>query len=213
MLSATTHAAGSSPYWYKLIGGKLGSVTVEELVTRLKTTPSMPPWQKFQLSLVVIVEGILLCRTQPVKPSVEIVEMVKTVDFFLAYPWGRHAFTRTINMIKVGRHISDISTLVKKLQQSSMAVHSFPLAIQLHAFNSIPLLLTLLPHSDSNSSFRDSLLTTLPKIKSYHTSNILQIEYDPQVFPPFSVHPYFKLLSPDHLFYCLSVSSAPSYTP
>lgn len=182
--SATTHPEGSYPYWYELVGGPLGKVTIETLLERVKKDPSMPSWKKFQLSLVVIVDGILLCNTHPVKPSLEVVEMVRHVDFFLNYPWGRHAFTRTLNLIKVGHHIHNITGLVHKLKQSSMSVHGFPLAIQLHAFNCVPSFLKYLPHSDELFTFRDRFLPTLPKLKSFHSSNILQVEYDPTVSPP-----------------------------
>ena len=126
---ATVHSHGNSPYWYELIGGTLGATTVSEIVAWLKADPTIPPWRKFRLALIILVEGILLCRTQPVKPSVEVVEMVRNVHFFLNYPWGRHAFSRTLRMIKVGNHITSTASLVTKLNQFSLAVHGFPLAI------------------------------------------------------------------------------------
>lgn len=141
----------------------------------------MPIWRKFRLSLIVIVEGILLCRTQPLKPSVEVVEMVKNVDFFLEYPWGRESFLRLLRMITIGDYIEDEGSLIKKLKQSSMAVHGFPLAIQLFAFRAIPQLLQYLPHSEDHCTFLDASVTRLPKCKSFHTSNILSVENDPHV--------------------------------
>ncbi|XP_023635196.1 uncharacterized protein LOC111829656 isoform X2 [Capsella rubella] len=58
----TTHSEGSAPYWYTLIGRKLGGATVEDLLSLLKSDANMPAWRKFRLALIVIVEGILLCR-------------------------------------------------------------------------------------------------------------------------------------------------------
>ena len=63
--SATSYADGESPYWNKLIGGQLGSTTVKSLVARLKSDSDMPSWRKFQIALVVIVEGVLLSASQP----------------------------------------------------------------------------------------------------------------------------------------------------
>ncbi|EFH63058.1 hypothetical protein ARALYDRAFT_338603 [Arabidopsis lyrata subsp. lyrata] len=71
-----------------------------------------------------------------------------------------------------------------------MAVHGFPLAIQLFAFRSIPLLLQYLPHVEDQSTFLHQTLTHLPKCKSFHYSNILSVENDPSVFrlvKPFGV--------------------------
>lgn len=179
--AATTHADGSSPYWYQLIGGTPGAVTVKELLARLKQEPTMASWRKFRLCLVVIVEGILLCRSQPVKASVEVVEMVKDIDFFLKYPWGRHSFHRILRTAKVGSYILDTASLVAKLRQSSVAIHGFPLAIQLFVFKYIPLLLKYLPHAGEEFNFLDQVIPRLPKCKSYHSSNILHVEYSRQV--------------------------------
>ncbi|KAG7564836.1 hypothetical protein ISN44_As10g015850 [Arabidopsis suecica] len=181
LAAATTHENGSAPYWYQLIGPTLGAATVKEIVGWLKDEPNMPIWRRFRLALIVIVEGILLCKTQPVKPSVEVVEMVKNVDFFLNYPWGRHSFQRILRMVKVGEKIETKADLINKLKQSTMAVHGFPLAIQLFAFRSIPLLLQYLPHSEDDSTFLHKTLTRLPKCKSFHTSNILAVENDPSM--------------------------------
>jgi len=129
LLAHTTHADGSAPYWYKLIGGTLEDSTVDALVTLLKNEPEMSAWRKFRLALVVIVEGILLCRTQPVKPSIEVVKMVKNVEFFLHYPWGRHSFKRLLRMVKIGDYIEDKRSLIKKLKQSSLVIHGFALCL------------------------------------------------------------------------------------
>ena len=83
MKSVLSYPDGESPYWYKLIGGKLGFVTVKSLLLRLKSEPQMPRWRKFQIALVVLVEGVLLSESHTVRPSVEVVEMVKNVPFFL----------------------------------------------------------------------------------------------------------------------------------
>ncbi|XP_010488764.1 PREDICTED: uncharacterized protein LOC104766548 [Camelina sativa] len=187
LLSATTHADGSAPYWYTLIGRQLGTATVDDLVLSLKSDKTMSAWRKFRLPLVAIVEGILLCRTQPVKPSVEVVEMVKNVEFFLHYPWGLHSFNRIIRMVWVGDYIADNASLIRKLQQSSMDVHGFPLAIQLFAFRTIPALLKYLPHLDDHSTFLHQTVAYLPKCRAFHASNIFAVENDTTVW---SIHLY-----------------------
>lgn len=206
--AATTHAEGSAPYWYTLIGGKLGSVTVKALLQMLKTQPNMPSWRKFRLALIVIVEGVLLCRSQPVKASAEVVEMVKDVDFFLKYPWGRHSFHRMLRMVKVGSYLEDADSLVAKLKQSSVAVHGFPLAIQLFALKYIPLLLTILPNGEDQSTFLDRIIHHLPKCKSFHTSNILRLEYSSNVRSysmTISFFYFFLSVIPHHILYTLQL--------
>ena len=47
LASATTHAEGSAPYWYTLIGGKPGFVTMKELVRWLKCEPDMASCANF----------------------------------------------------------------------------------------------------------------------------------------------------------------------
>lgn len=181
IIAATTHSSGHSPFWYKVIGDTPGCVTIKELVSRLKREPQMPLWRKFRICLVVLVEGVILCRGQPVRPSVEVVEMVKNVEFFLNYPWGRHSFQRILRTVRVGSYISDTQSLISKLRQSSLAVHGFPLAIQLLAFKHIPLLLRLLPNGDELHTFLSRTVIRLRKCKSFHVSNILAVEYDPKV--------------------------------
>ncbi|EFH42283.1 predicted protein [Arabidopsis lyrata subsp. lyrata] len=80
-------------------------------------------------------------------------------------------------MVKVGSYLEDADSLVAKLKQSSVAVHGFPLAIQLFALKYIPLLLTILPNGEDQSTFLDRIIHHLPKCKSFHTSNILRLEY------------------------------------
>ena len=179
-------------------------MTVKKLLRRLKSEPAMASWRKFRLALVVSVDGILLSRTHPVKASPEVVEMVKDVEFFLRYPWGRHAFHRMLRMVKVGSYIEDTSSLVGKLKQSSLAVHGFSLSIQLFAFKTIPVLLTLLRNGDEKETFLDQTIPCLPKCKTYHTSNIMSLEKQIYVSSPSFISlccTFFLLLIPSSIIY------------
>lgn len=140
----------------------------------------------------------MLSRTHLVKASTEVVEMVKDVDFFLTYPWGRHSFHRMLRMVKVEPYIEDTSSLVNKLKQSSIAVHGFPLAIQLFAFKTIHALLTYLRNGDQQYTFLDQTIHSLPKCKTYHNSNILALEHRVAVCFPYFIISYmcFIHLSP-----------------
>lgn len=179
--AATSHDKSGCPYWYTLVGPSK-KITISHIVKMLQNDREMPIWRKVRLVLIVIVEGILTCGTQPIRPSSHVVEMVRNLDFFLAYPWGRHSFEMTIRMVKVGHKVKQLSKLVTKLKQRSLVLHGFPLAIQLHLFQSIPLLLRYLPDHADAQTFVDANVSALPSLKTYHTDNILHLENDPEVY-------------------------------
>ncbi|KAG7572606.1 hypothetical protein ISN44_As09g009660 [Arabidopsis suecica] len=164
-------------YWYTLLGSE-DEYTIEHIVNMLKAEPAMPGWKKIRLSLIVIVEGVLICGTQHIRASLPIVEMVRNLDTFFSYPWGRHAFDHTLRMIKVGAKVRNHNILINKLKQKTLVIHGFPIAIQLMLFQSIPLLLCYLPSSDDAQKFYDMSLSVLPTLKTYHTNNILLVEND-----------------------------------
>ncbi|CAL9242368.1 unnamed protein product [Arabidopsis halleri] len=166
------HKEGSSPYWETLLGSE-GNVTIDGIVQTLKAEPGMSGWKKLRLVLIVIVKGILICGTQPIRPSAAVVEMVKNLPFVFSFPWGRLAFDRTVRMLTVGTKIRKRSTIIKKLKQKSLVVHGFPIAIQLMIFDSIPLLMRYLPSYDMAYTFSDRMVSVMPTLKTYHTNNIL----------------------------------------
>jgi len=58
-------------------------------------------WRRLCLAVIVIVEGILIRSSQPVKASMQVVEIVKDLETFEAYPWGRESFLLTMRMVKI----------------------------------------------------------------------------------------------------------------
>lgn len=56
----------------------------------------MHGWRRIRFALIVIVEGILLCTNGVVKSSTKIVEMIKDLETFEEYPWGRKSFKLTL---------------------------------------------------------------------------------------------------------------------
>lgn len=137
----------------------------------------MPGWKKLRLALIVIVEGILICNSQPVRASPEVVEMVRDLDSFFSYPWGRESFLLTMRMVKV----ETLDELVDKLVQSHAATHGFILALQLFVLHSIPMLEQILPDSDDEQTFTTRSLVHLTALKTFHNENILQVENHPEV--------------------------------
>ncbi|KAG7551523.1 Ulp1 protease family C-terminal catalytic domain [Arabidopsis thaliana x Arabidopsis arenosa] len=172
-----TAPRGCCSYLETLLGPHK-NFTIKQIVKLLKADREMLGWQKLRLVLIVIVEGILICGTQPIRPSVPIVEMVRNLDFFFSYPWGRHSFERTLRMIKVGKKVRRQSDITKKLKQRSLVMHGFPVAIQLFLFQSIPQLLQYVPGGEDIQDFLVRGIDVLPKLKTFHTDNILAVEND-----------------------------------
>lgn len=172
-----TRGQNGSSYWHELVGPNK-SATVDDILKMLQVDPRMPAWRKIRLVLIVIVEGVLICGTHPVRPSFTVVEMVKNLDVFYNYPWGREAFERTVRTIKVGKYVPTLSNIICKLKQPSLVLHGFPVSLQLMLFDSIPLLKRYLPSGGQDEFFSDTKIRFMPQLKTYHTQNILQVEND-----------------------------------
>lgn len=137
--------------------------------------------RRLRLALIVIVEGILVCNSSAVKASKKVGEMLKDVDSFVKYPWGRKSFKRSLEMVKLGAYNQSVFFLVDKLCQSHTATHGFILSFQLLALHAIPLLQRYLPDLNDEQTFTDRSVLQLTQLKTFHNSNILQTENDPNV--------------------------------
>ncbi|XP_010449823.1 PREDICTED: uncharacterized protein LOC104731997 isoform X2 [Camelina sativa] len=137
--------------------------------------------RRLRLALIVIVEGILVCDSSKVRASKDVAEMLKDLDAFVNYPWGRRSFERTIETVNVGMFKRTPDVLCKKLMGSHTATHGFTLAFQLFFLKAIPLLETHLPETDAELTFTDRCVKHLTKLMSYHNANIIQIESDKNV--------------------------------
>ncbi|EFH67793.1 predicted protein [Arabidopsis lyrata subsp. lyrata] len=104
----------------------------------------------------------------------------------------------TFRMLKVGEKVRSQSHLLNKLKQHSLAIHGFPMAIQLLLFKSIPALLQYLPGADDLRTFLDKPVAVLPPLKTFHSENILQLENSRDLFVacprgPFSIEEKVRL--------------------
>lgn len=141
----------------------------------------MPHWRSLCLALIVIVEGILLCSSNVVRASREVVEMVKDLETFEQYPWGRESFQLTLQMVKVSKKIPDADELIRKFNQSHTSAHGFMLALQLMIFKTIPEFERFLPDQDDEQMFTDQSIVNLTHLKTFHNSNIMEVENLPNV--------------------------------
>ncbi|EFH61027.1 hypothetical protein ARALYDRAFT_317800 [Arabidopsis lyrata subsp. lyrata] len=104
--------------------------TIKQIIKLLKADREMLGWQKLRL-------------------------MVRNLEFFFSYPWGRHSFERTLRMIKVGKKVRRQSDITKKLKQRSLVMHG-----------------------EDIQDFLVRGIAVLPKLKTFHTDNILAVEND-----------------------------------
>ncbi|KAG7564407.1 Papain-like cysteine peptidase superfamily [Arabidopsis suecica] len=83
-------------YWEILFGKDKPVVLIKDIVEWLRADKNLPPakrmeeWRRLRLALIVIVDGIIICSSQPVKASEQVVEMVRNLETFELFPWGRH---------------------------------------------------------------------------------------------------------------------------
>lgn len=177
-----TLADPNKPYWDTLFSKEQKVVSIKDIVGWLKRDKRLPgvqmkpDWRRLRLVFIVIVEGILICNSQPVRASKEVVEMVKDLESFEEYIWGNESFLLTLRMVKVSKKISTLDELISKLNQSYTTTHSFTLVFQLLFFKEIPKFKKFIPDSDDEQNFTDQSIIKLTQLKTFHNSNIMETE-------------------------------------
>ncbi|KAF8117709.1 hypothetical protein N665_0008s0063 [Sinapis alba] len=171
-------------FWDRLFYGRR-DVTIADVAAMVASDKEMPPNRKLKLCLLIIVDGVLLATTQNPKPTVKHVKRLESLKKFLGFPWGREAFWWTISgMLPAQRVLGKCDDpeggFCKKLRQESKILPGFPLALQLWAFEAIPLLVKRLSGDDG-----ETILTfsgaKLPQHSGLPLSGVLEAEHDPQV--------------------------------
>ena len=81
------------------------------------------PLTRYRLALLLLVDGILCPTCARTIINLDHVEMVKDVESFLKYPWGRNSFLATIRSAK--------QRTAKELAQDTTAIQGFPHALVL----------------------------------------------------------------------------------
>ncbi|CAN6859500.1 unnamed protein product [Brassica oleracea] len=183
--TAKAIVAGKDRVWKRLFGKKK-FVTIADLCRMLETDKDMDGWKKVRIALIIIVDGVLIAHKQEARPTPRYVRMVENLKTFLAFPWGRESFLKTISCMKppsfVPKKCEDpVATLVKTLKQRSFRLQGFPLSLQLVAFRAIPLLLDYIPAPLNNLTLMDLEDGTLPQHKSINAIHIRRVEFDPNL--------------------------------
>ncbi|ESQ46449.1 hypothetical protein EUTSA_v10000713mg [Eutrema salsugineum] len=88
-----------SEYTIELFGSEKNE-TPGWIATTLAGRPYKDKDTRFKLACLLLIDGIVCPTSRNAKISAEHIMMVKDVDQFLEYPWGRKSFDLTINSIK-----------------------------------------------------------------------------------------------------------------
>ncbi|KAG2287374.1 hypothetical protein Bca52824_046978 [Brassica carinata] len=177
--------AGKDRVWKRLFGKKI-YVTIADLCRMFETDKDMDGWNKIQIALIIIVDGVLIAHKQEARPTPRYVRMVENLKTFLTFPWGRESFLKTISCMKPSKFVpkkceDHVATLVKKLKQRSFRLQGFPLSLQLVAFRAIPQLLDYIPAPLNNLTVMDLEDGNLPQHKSINAIHIRRVEFDPNL--------------------------------
>lgn len=123
---------GVTPYWFTLFGGE-EFVTAEMLLAKLRRPRSLTTELRVKYACLLLVDGLLCRRSFNMKIPKEHVEMIRSLEVFLNYPWGRYSFDMTMQCIK--------SRAVNQLAQATVAIQGFIHALQLVFVEAVPAVL------------------------------------------------------------------------
>ncbi|KFK22225.1 hypothetical protein AALP_AAs59482U000200 [Arabis alpina] len=194
--------AADVPYWRNLIGDNLDA-TLEDIHEMLLSSDDMPGWRRLGLALILLVDGVLIARHQKQRtvPTPKYVAMLEDVEAFMRFPWGRESFLRTVKCMvptqpqsppvskrkKVVREEDPVADLQKKLQQLTVHLEGFPLALQLLALEAIPALLSLTPDPRDLRTLSDTEATKIPKQAILNIEQVRGAENNPKLAVGFLV--------------------------
>ncbi|KFK44901.1 hypothetical protein AALP_AA1G317600, partial [Arabis alpina] len=193
--------AADVPYWRKSIGDNFDA-TLEDIHEML-SSDDMPGWRRLGLALILLVDGVLIARHQKQRtvPTPKYVAMLEDVEAFMRFPWGRESFLRTAKCMipaqpqsppvskrkKVVREADPVAELQRRLQQKTVHLEGFPLALQLLALKAIPALLSLTPDPRDLRTLSDTEATGIPKQTILNIEQVREAENNSKLTVDFLV--------------------------
>ncbi|CAN6815492.1 unnamed protein product, partial [Brassica oleracea] len=170
-----------STMWHKLFDTMLGDIMVTDVLKMLRN-PYLAPWKRVPLALIALVDGVICCSNKWLKLTSKYVEMLCDVEYFLEYPWGRESFLKTLpHLLPPYTREDSLGEIRHRLSQQTAAAYGFPLALQLFAFEAVPLLLAKIPNTQSTDNFLVNHLACENTIPILSINDIVEVEEDPDV--------------------------------
>ncbi|CAG7906979.1 unnamed protein product [Brassica rapa] len=180
-------------FWDKLFGGRR-NLTIDDLAAMVAGESTMSQEKKFRICLIIIVDGVLMPKIQKPKPTLQYVKLVENLDKFFSFQWGRESFWWTISTMLpakkvLGKCDDPEGAFCAQLRQDSKFLLGFPLALQLWAFEAIPVLLDRLGGDDS-VTLLSYIGDKLPTHTGLVLTDVLSAENNPKltVLPMVDVH-------------------------
>ncbi|ESQ38402.1 hypothetical protein EUTSA_v10029293mg, partial [Eutrema salsugineum] len=170
-------------YWKRWIGDDV-KTTCADIATWLRDDKEMDSDRRIRLALLLIVDCVLIANHQTHTLTPRYVKMVDNPDAFLSFPGGREAFIKTLSSMRPSRSQlckskeGPVSLFCKQLQQKSIKLNGFPLALQLLAFRAIPALLEKLPDPADRPRIIDLTSSGFPNNSVVTLNDVLDAEID-----------------------------------
>ncbi|CAA7032682.1 unnamed protein product [Microthlaspi erraticum] len=169
--------------WKELFGPHCMHVSVDDALNLLED-PHLAECKRLPIALIVLVDGVLVMnKTRKLTPAY--VDMLEDVQPFLDFPWGRLSFIRTLSRFgpePLSTKTPDpITKLKNRLRQQTSACYGFPLALQLIAFEAIPLILEKIPDSTKTATFLEEPLACVTPAILLEAEDILEVEHNPKL--------------------------------
>ncbi|EOA34050.1 hypothetical protein CARUB_v10021549mg [Capsella rubella] len=194
--------SSDASFWDELIGPNR-KTTLADISKTFEDRETTDPEKKLRLALILIVDGVLIASSQTHKPTFKYVEMLRDVDAFLSFPWGRESFLKTISTMRPDikclsqpstkkprlhtKCTTPLQTFIDQLQQKSFRLQGFPLALQLLAYRNIPSLLDKIHGSADRRTFLDWFSVGIPK-NNLPLTDVLSIEHSDKVIFAHPIH-------------------------
>ncbi|XP_048598062.1 uncharacterized protein LOC106430637 [Brassica napus] len=134
------------PYWGELFG-TLKEVPVTYVVRMLKKRTVKDSCIRVKYALLALLAAVILPTTHTPRISQDHAELIKDIDDFFAYPWGRVSFDMLMSSIKERKEVS--------LSQNTIALKGFVLSLQLVMVEAIPALTEVVNDGSSSGSESD----------------------------------------------------------
>ncbi|CAN7077241.1 unnamed protein product [Brassica oleracea var. botrytis] len=134
------------PYWGELFG-TLKEVPVSSVIHMLKKKAVTGTELRLKYAYLALLSSVILPTTHAPRISHDYAEMIKDLDKFFAYPWGRVSFDMMMSSIKERKEVS--------LSQNTIALKGFVLSLQLVMIEAIPALTEVVQEGSSSGSEDD----------------------------------------------------------